>query len=145
MIYDNADAPLPDYDGHRIQITLADFSGPHKGLLERGLVGERKQPTPVLYRFLDIVDVYSNKPLFRIEHETRSSTRHPMFNRCLNKSQCGDEQSKLRAGVRSGALGFELSLGPGSIPPIVPAYAGAGDRIDPGTERARESTARSRQ
>ncbi len=32
------------------------------------------------YRFLDIVDVDTNKPLFRIEHETRSM-RHPMFGR----------------------------------------------------------------
>ena len=32
------------------------------------------------YRFLDIVDVDTNKPIFRIEHETRSM-RHPMFNR----------------------------------------------------------------
>ena len=70
--------PLPEYDGHHIQITLADFSGPHKKLLERGLISEESDQHQ--YRFLDIVDVDSNKPLFRIEHETRSM-RHPMFNR----------------------------------------------------------------
>ncbi len=69
---------LPEYDGHHIQITLADFSGPHKKLLERGLVAEEIDQHP--YRFLDIVDVDTNKPIFRIEHETRSM-RHPMFNR----------------------------------------------------------------
>ncbi len=67
-----------EYDGHHIQITLADFSGPHKKLVERGLVSEESDQHQ--YRFLDIVDVDSNKPLFRIEHETRSM-RHPMFNR----------------------------------------------------------------
>jgi hypothetical protein len=71
-------AKLPDYDGHHIQITLADFSGPHKKLLERGLISEESDQHQ--YRFLDIVDVDSNKPLFRVEHETRSM-RHPMFGR----------------------------------------------------------------
>lgn len=69
---------LPEYDGHHIQITLADFSGPHKKLLERGLISEESDQHQ--YRFLDIVDVDTNKPIFRIEHETRSM-RHPMFNR----------------------------------------------------------------
>ena len=70
--------PLPEYDAHHIQITLADFSGPHKQLLERGLISEESDQHQ--YRFLDIVDVDTNKPLHRIEHETRSM-RHPMFNR----------------------------------------------------------------
>jgi hypothetical protein len=71
-------AKLPEYDRHHIQITLADFSGPHRKLLERGLISEESDQHQ--YRFLDIVDVDSNKPLFRVEHETRSM-RHPMFGR----------------------------------------------------------------
>jgi hypothetical protein len=78
VIYRETKADLPEYDGHHIQITLADFSGPHKKLVERGLISEESDQHQ--YRFLDIVDVDSNKPLFRIEHETRSM-RHPMFNR----------------------------------------------------------------
>jgi hypothetical protein len=78
VTYRETDKPLPEYDGHHIQITLADFSGPHKKLLERGLIAEESDQHQ--YRFLDIVDVDTNKPLFRIEHETRSM-RHPMFNR----------------------------------------------------------------
>ncbi|MFO1029159.1 MAG: hypothetical protein U1E70_28635 [Acetobacteraceae bacterium] len=78
LIYRETTAPLPEYDQHHIQITLADFSGPHKKLKERGLITEESDQHQ--YRFLDIVDVDSNKPLFRIEHETRSM-RHPMFNR----------------------------------------------------------------
>jgi len=78
VIYRETKAELPEYDGHHIQITLADFSGPHKKLLERGLITEESDQHQ--YRFLDIVDVETNKPLARIEHETRSM-RHPMFNR----------------------------------------------------------------
>ncbi len=78
VMYRHTKKKLPDYDGHHIQITLADFSGPHKKLLERGLISEESDQHQ--YRFLDIVDVDTNKPIFRIEHETRSM-RHPMFNR----------------------------------------------------------------
>ncbi|WP_216856479.1 VOC family protein [Acidisphaera sp. S103] len=78
VIYRETTKPLPEYDGHHIQITLVDFSGPHKKLLERGVITEESDQHQ--YRFLDIVDVDTNKPLFRIEHETRSM-RHPMFGR----------------------------------------------------------------
>ena len=78
VIYRESTREQPEYDGHHIQITLADFSGPHKKLVERGLISEESDQHQ--YRFLDIVDVDTNKPLFRIEHETRSM-RHPMFNR----------------------------------------------------------------
>jgi predicted enzyme related to lactoylglutathione lyase len=78
VIYRETTAPIPPYDNHHIQITLVDFSGPHKKLLERGLISEESDQHQ--YRFLDIVDVDTNKPLFRIEHETRSM-RHPMFGR----------------------------------------------------------------
>jgi catechol 2,3-dioxygenase-like lactoylglutathione lyase family enzyme len=78
VIYRETTAPIPEYDGHHIQITLVDFSGPHKKLVERGLISEESDQHQ--YRFLDIVDADTNKPLFRIEHETRSM-RHPMFGR----------------------------------------------------------------
>ena len=61
------DRSIPEYDGHHIQITLADFSGPHKKLVERGLITEESDQHQ--YRFVDIVDVDTNKPL------SRSSTR----------------------------------------------------------------------
>jgi hypothetical protein len=78
VTYRETKKKLPPYDGHHIQITLADFSGPHKKLLERGLITEESDQHQ--YRFVDIVDVDTNKPLAQIEHETRSM-RHPMFNR----------------------------------------------------------------
>jgi hypothetical protein len=72
--------PLPPYDGHHIQVYIADFSGPHRRLLERGLVTEESDNYQ--YRFKDIVDLESNKPLFTIEHEVRSLT-HPLYGRPL--------------------------------------------------------------
>ena len=78
VTYRESTAKYGEYDGHHIQITLADFSGPHKKLLERGLITEESDQHQ--YRFNDIVDVDTNKPIFTIEHEPRSM-RHPMFNR----------------------------------------------------------------
>ncbi len=80
ILFRETEAELPAYDGHHIQITLADFSGPHRRLLERGLITEESDQHQ--YRFTDIVDVESNSVLFTIEHEVRSM-RHPLFARPL--------------------------------------------------------------
>jgi len=72
--------PLPDYDGHHIQVYVSDFSGPHRRLLERGLVTEESSEHQ--YRFCDIVDPESGKALFTLEHEVRSLT-HPLYARPL--------------------------------------------------------------
>ena len=74
------DRPIPDYDGHHVQVYVADFSGPHRQLCERGLVFEESSQHQ--YRFRDIVDPDSGAPLFTIEHEVRSMT-HPLFMRPL--------------------------------------------------------------
>lgn len=71
---------LPKYDGHHIQISLANFSRPHAILAERGLITEESDQHQ--YRFTDIVDVDTNKALFTIEHEVRSM-KHPMYARPL--------------------------------------------------------------
>lgn len=72
--------PLPDYDGHHIQVYVSDFSAPHRRLLERGLVTEESDEYQ--YRFRDLVDPDSGKVLFAIEHEVRSLT-HPLYARPL--------------------------------------------------------------
>ena len=72
--------PLPDYDGHHVQVYVSDFSGPHRRLLERGLVTEESDEYQ--YRFRDLVDPDSGKSLFTIEHEVRSLT-HPLYARPL--------------------------------------------------------------
>jgi hypothetical protein len=71
---------VSDYDGHHIQIYVADFSRPHARLKERGLItGESDQHQ---YRFVNIIDVHSHSVKFAVEHEIRS-TRHPLFARPL--------------------------------------------------------------
>ncbi|HTW88338.1 MAG TPA: hypothetical protein VMD75_10070 [Candidatus Binataceae bacterium] len=80
LIFRETDRPLPPYDGHHIQIYIADFSGPHRRLGEKGLVSEESDQHQ--YRFKDLVDLDSGKLLFTIEHEVRSM-RHPLYMRPL--------------------------------------------------------------
>ena len=80
LLYRETARPLPDYDGHHVQIYIADFSGPHRRLLERGLVTEESSEHQ--YRFRDIVDPAGGAALFTIEHEVRSLT-HPLYARPL--------------------------------------------------------------
>ena len=70
----------PPYDGHHIQIYIADFSGPYRFLGARGLVTE--ESSAYQYRFRDIVDPGSGSVLFEVEHEVRSM-RHPLYARPL--------------------------------------------------------------
>jgi hypothetical protein len=80
MIFRETDAAAPAFDGHHVAIYLADFSGPHRRLLERGLVTEESDQHQ--YRFENIVDMASGRVLFTIEHEVRSM-RHPLYARPL--------------------------------------------------------------
>ena len=89
------DAVQPAYDGNHIQITLADFSGPYRRLLARGLVSEESSQHQ--YRFQDVVDPGSGDPLVRIEHEVRSM-RHPMGARALVNRNAEQNNNRYAAG-----------------------------------------------
>jgi len=80
LLFRETDAAAAPFDGHHVQISLADFSGPHRRLGERGLITEESNQHQ--YRFQDIVDPESGAVLFTLEHEVRSMT-HPMFARPL--------------------------------------------------------------
>ena len=67
LIYRETDAALPAFDGHHIQISLADFSGPHRRLLARGLITEESDQHQ--YRFQVLADPASGEVL------AQSSTR----------------------------------------------------------------------
>ena len=91
MIFRETDDPLPDYDGHHLQVYVVNFSAPHEKLVERGLVSEESNQHQ--YRFLDIVDPDSGDKLYTVEHEIRSMT-HPLFGRQLinrNPAQTNNE------------------------------------------------------
>jgi len=79
LVFRETKAKLPSYDGHHIQVYVANFSGPHRQLLERGLVTEESNQHQ--YRFDTLADA-DGKPLFQIEHEVRS-LRHPLYARPL--------------------------------------------------------------
>ncbi len=74
------DAPEQAYDGHHVQIYIADFSGPHRRLNALGLITEESDDYQ--YRFNDLVDLDTREVLFTVEHETRSQT-NPMYGRPL--------------------------------------------------------------
>ena len=80
LIYRETSATLPLYDGNHIQITLADFSGPHERLLARALVTEESDAHQ--YRFQCVTEADSGDVLVEVEHEVRSM-RHPLFDRQL--------------------------------------------------------------
>ncbi|WP_309684434.1 hypothetical protein [Polaromonas sp.] len=71
---------LPAYDGHHVQIAVADFSGVHRRLLERGLITEESSQSQ--YRFQDLIDPDTGERLATLEHEVRSM-RHPLYARAL--------------------------------------------------------------
>jgi catechol 2,3-dioxygenase-like lactoylglutathione lyase family enzyme len=80
VVFRETDRPLPPYDGHHIQVYVADFSGPYQQLLKRGLISEESDQHQ--YRFKDIVDPFGGKVLYSIEHEVRSM-KHPIYMRPL--------------------------------------------------------------
>jgi len=80
FLFRETDQPLPQFDDHHVQIYIANFSGPHTRLTERGLV--TAEDNRFQYRFRDIIDPESGRQLFTVEHEVRSIT-HPLFLRPL--------------------------------------------------------------
>jgi catechol 2,3-dioxygenase-like lactoylglutathione lyase family enzyme len=77
--HESATIPTP-YDGHHIQLYVADFSRPYARLKEFGLITEESDQHQ--YRFLHITDIRDHAMKFAVEHEIRS-TRHPLFARPL--------------------------------------------------------------
>lgn len=80
LIFRETDDPIAPYEGHHIQVYLADFSTPHRKLLERGLITTENNAHE--YRFTDIVGLADGRKHFTLEHEMRS-LRHPLFGRTL--------------------------------------------------------------
>ena len=80
LFFSETKQPIPEYDGHHIQVYIQDFSGPYAWLKERGLVNMETDAHE--YRFQWITDPKDERKLFQIEHEVRSM-KHPLFNRPL--------------------------------------------------------------
>jgi hypothetical protein len=95
LIFRETNEPLEFYDGHHIAIYIADFSGPHKKMLERGIVSE--ESNPYQYRFVEITDPENGKVMFELEHEVRCVT-HPMYRRPLINRNPAQRQPTYVAG-----------------------------------------------
>jgi hypothetical protein len=80
LVFRETKAKPAPYDGHHLQVYVANFSGPHRALVERGLLTE--ESNQYQYRFNKIVDPKNGKELFELEHEVRSLT-HPLYARPL--------------------------------------------------------------
>ena len=80
LVFRETPEPVPEFDGHHIQVYVADFSGPHGKLAARGLVSE--ESNRFQYRFETIADPGDGRELFVLDHEIRSLT-HPLFARPL--------------------------------------------------------------
>ncbi len=80
LLFTETAAPLPDYDGHHIQVYIADFSGPYRWLKERDLITLETDESE--WRFQWIVDPRDARKLFQIEHEVRS-LKHRLYARPL--------------------------------------------------------------
>jgi predicted enzyme related to lactoylglutathione lyase len=80
LVFRETRGKVPPFDGHHVQIYIADFSRPHAKLAERGLITEESDRHQ--YRFRTIVDPDSGERVFEVEHEVRS-LRHPLYARPL--------------------------------------------------------------
>jgi hypothetical protein len=80
MQFRETDRPQPEFDGHHVQMYIANFSGPYEKLKARNLISI--EDNQYQYRFKDIVDLDTGELLFTVEHEVRSAT-HPMYLRPL--------------------------------------------------------------
>jgi len=98
LVFRETSAQQPPYDGHHFQIYITDFSGPHKKLMEKGLVFEESDQWQ--YRFKDIVDLDTGKHLFTVEHEVRSVT-HPLYARPLVNRNPDQTNRTYRAGYET--------------------------------------------
>jgi hypothetical protein len=116
LIFRESAGALSPYDGHHIQIYVANFSSPHRWLESRGLVTE--ESNWYQYRFQDIVDPETGRILFTIEHEVRSLLS-PLYHRALVNRNPAQRQPTYQRGrdafvPAQGAEG--AGSGAGSVP-----------------------------
>ena len=96
------DAPQPDFDGHHVQMYIANFSGPYGKLKERNLISV--EDNQYQYRFQDIVDLDSGKRA--VHGRARGAQRHASdVSAPAGQPQSGDHQPELRQRLRSSLLG----------------------------------------
>ena len=97
LVFRETKSKLAAYDGHHIQVYVANFSRPHKRLLERNLVTE--ESNQYQYRFVDITDLESGK--HAVPDRARGALHDPSaLCAAAGQPQPGPDQPQLRAGPR---------------------------------------------
>jgi catechol-2,3-dioxygenase len=115
LVFRETDQPIPEYDGHHIQVYVQDFSGPYKEMKKRELLTE--ESNAYQYRWETIVDLDSNETLFEIEHEIRSMT-HPLYARPLVNRNPSQSQQHYQLG--GDAWDWELPRKNERLPDVPP-------------------------
>ena len=80
LVFSETKEKLQEYDGHHIQVYIADFATGYEWLKARGLISMETDQHE--WRFQWITDPRDDRRLFQIEHEVRSM-KHPLFGRPL--------------------------------------------------------------
>ncbi len=95
LVFSETAHAIPPYDGHHVQIYIADFSGPYEKLKARDLITLETDAHE--WRFQKIVDPKNGKALFEIEHEVRS-LKHPLYGRPLVNRNPDQTNTRYRRG-----------------------------------------------
>jgi hypothetical protein len=95
LVFRETAGPQAAYDGHHLQLYVANFSKPHDLMAKAGM--DIEESNQHQYRFYDIVDPKNGKKLFQIEHEIRSMT-HPLYARPLVNRNPGVNNNAYAAG-----------------------------------------------
>jgi len=86
LVFRETQEPLVPFDGHHIQITVADSSGVHQRLLQRGLITEENNQSQ--HRFEDITDVDSGEVLATLERDSQHAA--PLYARRFVNRDAGE-------------------------------------------------------
>jgi len=95
LVFSETAQAIPPYDGHHVQVYIADFSGPYQKLKARGLITLETDAHE--WRFRRIVDPQDGRDLFEIEHEVRS-LMHPLYGRPLVNRNPDQTNTRYRRG-----------------------------------------------
>jgi hypothetical protein len=90
------DRALPPYDGHHVQIYLADASGPYEACRRLGLITREASRSD--WRFVRIVDPADGRLLHELEHEVRDLA-HPLYARPLVNRNPAQRQAAYQRGA----------------------------------------------
>ncbi|MFM2067456.1 MAG: hypothetical protein RLZZ584_2365 [Pseudomonadota bacterium] len=97
-------AVLPAWDGHHVQLYLADAAAVRSRCLALGIVSRDAGASD--WRCIDIVDPRDGRLLHRLEHELRGLD-HPLFDRPLVNRNPAQRQAGYRPGADSWAAAWD--------------------------------------